>query len=295
MSGKKLKKIRLVCPLLNFQIQNIIYSKGERPHEETTAILVERHNKIINGIELFEDVIIRPFNHQDIIDINSGFLFSFTGLREYISTNSYLLEKIITPEEGQVQKTQKQMRNIVLALRLLQKEHVYGDDVFCLDSESGHCLSWSREGLPPTPTGIGTKYALNFDDISQLKKIIDKVQKVDFQKRKSFDLACRRFQRTYQEIAFDDRLIDYMIAFEALFLKGERQAQSRGKIIAIACSILLGETDEERETIKKKLNSAYSLRNRIVHGGDCGTNNELAKIIIDIDEYLRESIVKFLE
>lgn len=42
-------------------------------------------------------------------------------------------------------------------------------------------------------------YALNFDEISGLKKIVEKIQGIDFTKRKRLILACKRFQREYED------------------------------------------------------------------------------------------------
>ena len=66
-------------------------------------------------------------------------------------------------------------------------------------------------------------------------------------------LACRRFQWAYQEYSYEDRLIDYMIAFETLFLKGKQRTYKKAEPIAIACSTLLGNDDEEREDCKKEM------------------------------------------
>jgi len=142
---------------------------------------------------------------------------------------------------------------------------------------------------------MGTSYALNFEEIQNLKKLIKKIQKIDFSKQKSLHIACKRFQRAYQEYDVEDRLIDYMIAFEALFLKGEKRTTSRGKIIAIACSTLLGKNNEEREEIKNTLNMAYSMRNDIVHGGEYRKDVDPFGVVEEISDYLRDSIIRFLD
>ena len=138
-------------------------------------------------------------------------------------------------------------------------------------------------------------YVLDFEEIPKLGSFVNKFINIDFTKRKSLNLACKRFQRIYQEYNVEDQLIDCMIAFEALFLKGERRASSRGKIIAIACSTLLGSNDEEREEIKNTLSMAYSMRNSIVHGGECRKDVNLFEVVEDVIEYLRQSIIKFLD
>ena len=80
-----------------------------------------------------------------------------------------------------------------------------------------------------------------------------------------------------------------------MFLKGEKRAASRGNIIAIACSTLLGNDEEEREEIKKTLNTAYAMRNSIVHGSDYGKKINPFEVVEMIKEHLRKSIIKFLD
>ena len=208
-----MKKIRVICPLLNFQVQNMLYSKGELSQEEIKSILIERNTQIINGIELYKDIKIRQFTKDDIKNFRAYPFMSFHSLDKHISTRTFMLEKTIESDENEKSKTAKLMRNIVLALRLLKEGHIYGDDVFNFDAEKGTFSSWSREGLPPISEIMGMGYGLNFEDIPQLKEMINKIQKIDIDNRKSLDLACKRFQRAYQEYEFDDKLIDYMIIF----------------------------------------------------------------------------------
>jgi hypothetical protein len=45
----------------------------------------------------------------------------------------------------------------------------------------------------------------------------------------------------------DEKIVDFVIAFEALFLRDN--TPNHGLVIGTACSLLLGKTDEEREEI----------------------------------------------
>jgi hypothetical protein len=89
-----------------------------------------------------------------------------------------------------------------------------------------------------------------------------------------------------------------MIAFEALYLKGEKEVRSKGRTIAIACSTLLGKNESERERIKKLMLNAYKIRYSIVHGS-YKDSREQDKLIVDLmpgmENLLRESIKRFLD
>jgi hypothetical protein len=266
--------------------------------EEKNAFFMDRKRQVVEGIEIVGGVKVRLFSKEDIKDIDSSFFpVSNKVLRERISTRTYVLEKYITVEKDHGFETDKIMRNIVLALRLLQEGYVYGDDVFYFLFSDGKWRynSWSREGPQLREDRIGWGYSLNFEDMPNLISLAKKIQSIDFSKRKSLELACKRFQRAYEEDNIEDQIIDYMIAFEALFLKGEKRVSSRGKIIAIACSTLLGNNDEEREEIKNTLNTAYSMRNSIVHGAEYTKDVNPFVVVEEIRHYLRDSIKRFLD
>jgi hypothetical protein len=93
-----------------------------------------------------------------------------------------------------------------------------------------------------------------------------------------------------------------MIAFEALFLKGEKGGLSSGIVIAVACSSLLGRDEAERENIKNTLAEAYKIRNYIVHGSgykrivqDGRSHFDiLPDLVSTVEDHLRESIKRLL-
>jgi hypothetical protein len=141
---------------------------------------------------------------------------------------------------------------------------------------------------------------LDFNEIPPLNQISEKIEVISSAKRKNMDIAFKRFQRAYHEPDPEDQLIDFLIAFEALFLKGEKAKESHGDIIAIACSHLLGKNEQEREEIRQFLTKAYSIRNYIVHGSEyqkpfVDKEYEMNEFVSKIEDFLRESIKKLLD
>jgi len=266
--------------------------------EERMNLLKEREEELVQGIELYDGVKIKRISKEDIEDLKPPFLSTLHPLKE-LSPYMFVLEKYITVDNKHGFETDKIMRNVVLALRLLKKGYVSGSCVFYILVAEKRLLtsySWEEEPRLDPP---GFKYTLNFDGITTLKRILEKTQRINFAKRKSLHLACKRFHRAYEESDIDDQLIDFMIAFEALFLKGEKAA-STGQIIAIACSTLLGKSDEEREEIRQFMIKAYSVRNCIVHGSEypkpfVKKKYEMNEFVSKIEDYLRESIKKLLD
>ena len=294
-----MKRYKVICPLINFQIPwGMLIGSHEMTAEESKQRFKERREKVAAGIDLTDGVKIRLISKEDLEDLKRAYdLFRFRDLREFISPNIFVLEKFITAEERPDFEPDKFLRNIVLALRLLKGGYVYGSYVFYIQlNEKRELVSLYREQPLVSEAPMGwMKYVLDFEEIPYLKKLLKKVQRVDFSERKGLRLACKRFERAYEETDADDQLIDLMIAFEALFLKGEKAALRRGHTIAVACSVLLGKNELEREAVRNSLTKAYSIRNSIVHGAEYKKEDDIHEFVAQIEEYLRRSIKKLLD
>ncbi len=272
--------------------------------EERKRIFTKQKEKAVRGVKLSNGVKIRLMSKEDLDILRSQPFFLPPNISELISPRMFALEKHIKSEKGSGFDFHKAMQNIILSMRLMKGGIVFGSYVFCiLLSGKRHVTSWSYEEDHPRTSY--RKYVLNFEEVPLLRKNLKKIQSIDFTKRRSMDLACRRFQRAYEEKDTEDQLIDLMIAFEALFLKGERKIPVKGKVIAIACSTLLGKSEEEREEIKRTLIEAYSIRNCIVHGSEYSRSESdekgevymdpLPDLVSEVEDYLRESIKKLLD
>jgi hypothetical protein len=294
----------VICPLYNFQVQNVLYGPQKLTREETINLLAERQKQLVEGIDIFEEIKVRRISKEEIEGLRSSF-FSLPP-DTAITANMFVLEKTVTAEDGHDYQADAAMRNIVLAMRLLKGGYVSGTSVFYIpvaEKDKNPLevspIEWSWEQGRKLESR-GFRYSLSFDEVVDLKKLVGKIQSVDFAKRRSLNLACKRFQRAYEEVDFEDQLIDFIIAFEALFLKGEKAKSSQGETIAVACSVMLGKNDEERDQVKRYLREAYSIRNCIVHGSDyrkpkIDKEYEMSEFVPKIEDYLRESMKELLD
>lgn len=86
----------------------------------------------------------------------------------------------------------------------------------------------------------------------------------------------------------EDKLINCMIALEALYLK---QIQELSYRLSHRATSLLGDTDKKRSTIFKNVRDLYVKRSKVVHGDPASLSWDDIKLA---RAYLRESIKRFL-
>ena len=98
---------------------------------------------------------------------------------------------------------------------------------------------------PPLPERILLPYVVDLKEINDIRRLTKKLGKIDFDKKVSFRIACKRFKRSCEEHTDDEKIIDSMIAFESLFLKGEKAPANTGQFIGLDCSILVRMTKKE--------------------------------------------------
>jgi hypothetical protein len=77
------------------------------------------------------------------------------------------------------------------------------------------------------------------------------------------NIALRRFNFGVEEDNAENKIIDFLIAFEALYLEGMDELGYR---LSTRAAVLLGENDAEAAKVKEVIVEAYGLRSKIVHG-----------------------------
>ena len=166
--------------------------------------------------------------------------------------------------------------------------------------------SWGLHGGTHTVGSIGMRPAigppclLSEGEVTEFLKFWEFFEGLRQKKLKRTDIALRRFDFAYERVRPEDKLIDYLIGFEALLLKGDERQELEYRL-ALRGSVLLGRTPGERETVFKELKTAYRERSNIVHGG---TVKEAVKIGNDrikfnefvekVEQHLRSAIKESL-
>lgn len=110
----------------------------------------------------------------------------------------------------------------------------------------------------------------------------------------SCSLAIYLFLRPAWNFPLIDKLLDYVIGLESLFLLNEK---NKKQLLSERVSKLLAKNEREKSQIFRIVKKLYEIRNSIVHGSGVKAESFdfLRTHIIEYSEYLRKSILAFLE
>ena len=100
----------------------------------------------------------------------------------------------------------------------------------------------------------------------------------------------RRWDSSVERTHTEDKLVDYWIAFESLFLPKKNPELAYRAALRIAW--FLGEAPLERTSLFKDMKTSYGTRSEIVHGDQPENTADVSKRTGDV---LRRALLKLLE
>lgn len=213
----------------------------------------------------------------------------------------YTLEKPFSHKKASPMNTlkvNKVFEGVVTALRLFKTGNV--DFFFTITFP----ITWSPYGglicqYKKRAGFLGLNYVLKkkcVDDfIVFWKKFRDTIVNEKFYGHDYLRIALKRFNLGLEEKDNENKVIDFFVAFEALYLRQNLELSYR---LALRTATFLGATSQEKKEIFKFMRDAYILRSQIIHGKPPKIRKQLVKLqdyVSKLENYLRRSIVKFLE
>lgn len=161
------------------------------------------------------------------------------------------------------------LQRALSALRVLKCGHPQTGAIYYIrPAELPHCLpGQSSSGYARRQ--FGETYQLDEPDIGPLRACYALLREFDERAPKEWvhikTVALRRFNAVYENDygQAEDRIVDAMIAFEAL-LGADQEITYR---LSSRVAGLLGWTDDERAELFKEMKLYYETRSKIVHGG----------------------------
>ena len=154
-----------------------------------------------------------------------------------------------------------------------------------------------RKPLADPIANLNPMYVLETQqDVNELEGFWQSVQKAKAKGHRFLNVAMRRFAESNERHHVEDRLIDLMIAAEAL----AQASSSKGKGDVIAEYVATHVVETDKTKVRTVMRDTYRLRNSIVHDGDAsrwlsGTGKQPGDVIVvasTAEEYLREALKK---
>ncbi len=275
------REIIAIAPLLNFELRGI-----ERIDLEDFTIrkITEDEIKMLLGNgALGEEYFLLPY----------GGNFDATWCIE-------LKARFPSKKKHEGEDLEADIYRIVTALRLFKKGSIQYSAILTY----GKVWKLSHSSSVHRRTRIyGLQYVLTVEDVKRFELFWKAFRKLDMKNHRSLDLAIRRFNFSYERNLPEDKLIDLITAFEALYLKGTKEELTYK--LALRFAHFIGKNKEDREHYFATLKGAYNIRSKVVHGEQMKPDDldkelkklgvkSLAELVIQVRGYLAESIKTFI-
>jgi len=194
----------------------------------------------------------------------------------------------ITFDDGYVRSEQ-----LLSGLHLLDNRFVVGHSLWYVDTNPFQRfelrrIDYSMRKVPAS--GPYGRYVLTSEHARQLQQIWPMLTRPDRDPR--IDLALRRLESTYERKLNEDKILDYWIALEALFLPTQEAELSFRAALRIAR--YLGESHDERVEIFESVKSSYGVRSKVAHGARLRAEADLEGTVLRTGALLRRALVKAL-
>lgn len=291
----------------NFDVK--IFNKHYREYEDylyadelkfKSSSPLENFQCEVEEIDLGGNLKIRKFSKEEVEELwrDAGILFSPIPRHE-IPNLKFIIETPYTIKKGEPisdQLPKEMFDKVISALRLFKAGIVGFNVAYSTPLMWSNMGKFASSGIYYKPFG-GTQYKLTKLEIEGFREFWDEFKEIDME-GDFLDIAIRRFNYAYERERPEDKLIDYMTAFEALFSEGSGDLRYK---VPLRVARLL-ETDlEQRKEIHNIIKAGYDARSDIVHGNrfikniKFKSNNESKRIPFTefepmIEEYLRRSI-----
>lgn len=276
-------ELKAFSPLHNFisEIDDIDLGNGLRIRK----INISELDQLLNENEMFQNRISLNFFHPP----------------EYAMELTFQTEKLLeAPSIGSQPPSSyidviERFNKLVTALRLFKAGTVLFSmfkiipalDVHIIKSVNSNVLA--RNNLLYRKS-YGQTYILGATEINEFQSFWNKFDHLNQSTKLS--MAIRRFNYGYERDRPEDKLLDYMIAFEALFTKTGKNTSEISHKLSVRIARLLKSDYIDRETIMQRMKKFYGKRSGVVHGDEHELDRE---VVNNIEEYLRKSIFLFGE
>ena len=190
-------------------------------------------------------------------------------------------------------KTSKRIENLVKTFRLYKSGNVRNYFYILVPSE--FTGGYMTNGYI-TPGGFLNYHfsSSEIKDFLEFQKILTTLIPNEWNKDNRYiEIAIRYFNFANERDSNEDKMVDYIIALEALYLNGDHGEFTYR--LAHRAASMLGSTFDRRRVTFEKVKDAYNLRSKIVHGSSDPKKRKITNEDVEkVNNYVRISIVKYL-
>ena len=193
--------------------------------------------------------------------------------------------KQMSEADGKNQNLDEIFDNIITSMRLLKESSSYCDNEIRTE-----VISYS----PIVGTTINTTFYNNYTSggVSKFSSLeLDELRKIYMSLKDTnhlFKLAARRLKFGIERIRLEDKLIDFMIGLEAIYLPDSGDLKFK---LSLRCALMLYVASfTEAMKAYKFLKDMYDLRSSIVHGNTTNREKLKQENLKILEEILRKTI-----
>lgn len=179
----------------------------------------------------------------------------------------------------------ERIEDVVNALRLFEVESVFHVTILYRASKwFGHDSAF------PNPIRGDTRLIYDKDEgwLHAFGQFWQGLKSDRIKQRGFIGLAMRRLGYAHERHRVEDKIIDLLIAAEALFLSDAGDETYRGELqyrLAQRAGFLLGDDAAGRLKVYRHMKEAYRLRSKVVHGGEARPRRREGEGVVSLEEF----------
>ena len=219
---------------------------------------------------------------------------------------TYRLPKVIGDKdiEGNIESHNSYIKGdieqkVLNALRLFKEGKVYSLGTVTKSKNVFSCGVTYNYGTP-SKSFMRNKFQLVEKEKDKFLEFWKDYQGTNIPEKHFLSVAIRRFSQANERESIEDKIIDFLISAEALFLSSGGSFQGELKYrLSHRASMFIGDETKKQRKIFKFMQKAYDVRSAIVHGAtpklpqkEDGTPCSLDEFCKDVEAYLRFSLNK---
>jgi len=230
--------------------------------------------------------------HQNIIAGNignrrSGMRIPLLGPPRHALVVPIMLPKVVQPKQfvpsdGE-STAYEQIIAACAALRLFKGGTLLCPAMVLVHDPVPFETSVTQMLLAPVGRPHPADYRLTKPDVAEFKSFWNSYRDQNLATLKRVTAATARFNQGYERHRLEDRIVDYVIALEAILLDGKLELRYK---IALRGAALIGKSSSNRQDVRTRLGLAYDCRSSLVHGETLQKALKEAKVTGDPEEFV---------